>query len=257
MKRKEVQLRVMELQTRLRQASTRRSRVADEETKILLAKVRRLEEEQAILWRRWSSLRWVREGEASSKFFFSLLKAKHAKEEIMCLTTDEGQKIEEETTIMQELHQFYTNLYHQDAVSAEDTQLRKKTLALIDKKVSVQQNEMLIAVSGPLEIMQVVSKLKNDKAPGIDGMTAEFLNELWMMEEKEINEFVLQFWNTDTLSWKKRIGVIKLIPKSGDRQKLKNWRPLTLLNTGYKLGRRIANTILNFLTCKELAERTQ
>ncbi|KAL2644588.1 hypothetical protein R1flu_012175 [Riccia fluitans] len=47
--------------------------------------------------------------------------------------------------------------------------------------------------------------------------------------------FVHKFWKTGTLTWKQQTGVIKLIPKEGDRQRIKNWRPLTLLNTGYKL----------------------
>ncbi|KAL2610597.1 hypothetical protein R1flu_029170 [Riccia fluitans] len=85
------------------------------------------------------------------------------------------------------------------------------------------------------------------------------------------------------LRWKQRTGVIKLIPKEGDRQKLKNWRPLPLLNTGYQVisnlianglrevigkvmdtqqkgfikGKNIADNILNFLICSEWARKSE
>ena len=32
-----------------------------------------------------------------------------------------------------------------------------------------------------------------------------------------------------------RRGVVSLVPKGGDRLNIKNWRPITLLNTDYKL----------------------
>ncbi|KAL2610563.1 hypothetical protein R1flu_029136 [Riccia fluitans] len=36
--------------------------------------------------------------------------------------------------------------------------------------------------------------------------------------DHDVLDFVLTFWGTQKLSWKQRTGVIKLIPKEGDRQ---------------------------------------
>jgi hypothetical protein len=51
----------------------------------------------------------------------------------------------------------------------------------------------------------------------------------------DIAAMIAKFWETKTMVYKIKEGVIKLIPKKVDKRHLKDWRPLTMLTTTYKL----------------------
>ena len=79
--------------------------------------------------------------------------------------------------------------------------------------------------------------MNNDTSPGSDGFTTEFLKFFW----KDLGQFVLRSLNyayaNGELSITQKQGVIVCLPKPNKpKQYLKNWRPISLLNTIYKLG---------------------
>ena len=95
--------------------------------------------------------------------------------------------------------------------------------------------------------------MKNDKSPGSDCFSSNFY--FYKFFWKDIGHFVLRSLNyyygflTNELSVTQKQGIITCIPK-GDKDKkyLKNWRPITLLNTSYKLASAcIANRLKPFL----------
>lgn len=77
--------------------------------------------------------------------------------------------------------------------------------------------------------------MSNDKAPRPDGLPVEFYksNIEWITEDfiQLYNEAI----NYSTLGLEINRGVIKLIPKYGDKSLIKNWRLITLLNVSYKI----------------------
>ncbi|KAL3688942.1 hypothetical protein R1sor_015251 [Riccia sorocarpa] len=270
------------LQSKLRHVARDRVHLPDDELEGLEREVKQLEKVRAERWRRWSKIRWFKEGDAPSKFFFAHLKAKRAKEEITTTVTDDGQRINNEEEIIQELHGYYSQLYAQPAVDNDTVALRERTLSRIKCNISREQNGKLAAEPLEEEIGKTIKAFKLEKSPGVDGMTTEVLRELWMDSKGDVLDFVHQFWLTGKLCWKQQTCVIKLIPKEGDRQKIKNWRPLTMLNAGYKMiskilanrmmmvmdavvepqqkgfirGRKIIDNALNLLICQEWAEKS-
>ena len=95
------------------------------------------------------------------------------------------------------------------------------------------------------ELTKALKNMKNDKSPGPDGFTAEFLKFFLI----DIGIFVLRSLNyayrTGQLSVTQKQGVITCLPKPNkNRHFLKNWRPISLLNVVYKLASTvIANRI--------------
>ncbi len=86
------------------------------------------------------------------------------------------------------------------------------------------------------ECIACLKKLKNGKTPGIDGLPQDFYKFFW----SELNEYLVNAINyafkNGELSTSQKIGIITLIPKKDkDRLLLKNWRPISLLTTDYKL----------------------
>ena len=95
------------------------------------------------------------------------------------------------------------------------------------------------------ECLEALKKMESDKTPGTDGLPAEFYKVFW----KDISSFLISALNyafdSGCLSVTQRRGVIKLIPKKdAELYFIKNWRPITLLNTDYKIAAKsIANRI--------------
>ena len=86
------------------------------------------------------------------------------------------------------------------------------------------------------EMTAYLKKARNNVAPGSTGFTNEFLKFFWLDLKVFICNAINYSYQTGQLSVTQRLGIITIIPK-GDKDKtlLKNWRPLTLLNSIYKL----------------------
>ena len=81
-----------------------------------------------------------------------------------------------------------------------------------------------------------LKKLANDKSPGSDGLTSDFYKFFW----SDISDLLIDSYNYTfrfkELTQEQKIAIINLIPKKDkDLRFLKNWRPVSLLNTDYKI----------------------
>ena len=75
------------------------------------------------------------------------------------------------------------------------------------------------------------------KSPGTDGLTAEFYLSFWKLLGQElVDSFNYAFEKGEMPIFQKR-GIITLIPKKDkNRTVLDHWRPISLLNTDYKVA---------------------
>ena len=101
------------------------------------------------------------------------------------------------------------------------------------------------------EIDAVYTKLKNNKSPGWDGLTAEFYKTFWGNIRTILHSCYVESISNGIVSPSQRIGILTLIPKPKPPAELvyiKNWRPITLLNIDYKIFTHvIKNRILRSL----------
>ena len=79
--------------------------------------------------------------------------------------------------------------------------------------------------------------MKNNKSPGLDGLSAEFYKLFWNDIKDHFYESLLKSTSIESgmLPYTQRIAVIlvSLIFKKGETDKLKNYRPLSLTNVDY------------------------
>ena len=87
------------------------------------------------------------------------------------------------------------------------------------------------------ECLAALKTMESNKTPVTDGLPAKFLNVFW----KDISSFLIAAlhysFESRRLSISQRRGSIKLIPKKdAELYYIKNWRPITLLNTDYQIA---------------------
>ena len=87
------------------------------------------------------------------------------------------------------------------------------------------------------ELGFVLKKMKNNKSPGIDGISADFLKIFWRKLKFFVANAINSCYCKGVLSTSMRQAIITCIPKGNkDRQLIKNWRPISLLSVIYKLA---------------------
>ncbi len=95
------------------------------------------------------------------------------------------------------------------------------------------------------EILQSLKDLNNEKMPGTDGLPADIYKKNWIDIKDLVTQSILFAIKSGELLIEQKRGVITLLlKKTKDRHFLKNWRPISLLNTDYKI---IAKLLANHM----------
>jgi len=85
------------------------------------------------------------------------------------------------------------------------------------------------------EINNIISKLKGNKAPGPDNITTELIKSGGYILKLRIYNLILKIWKNQQIPGEWTEGIICPNFKKGDRRLCNNYRPITLLNTVYKI----------------------
>ena len=190
-----------------------------------------------------SRTQWVEMGEKNTKYFLNLEKRNYNQKYIKKLICNE-ETITDPFEILNEEKKFYENLY------TSKVKTKGKNIDSFLSKINVPQlsdTEKTVCDS-PLcmaEIASALKELKNDKTPGNDGFTTNFYKFFW----PDIKNLLFATYNysyqMELLTDDQRRSILNLIPKPDkDLRLLKNWRPVSILNTDYKiLTKALANRL--------------
>ena len=88
---------------------------------------------------------------------------------------------------------------------------------------------------GMEEIQQNIKRLKNGKASGEDGITAEMLKNLGPQSLREITQIIQEIWQTEKLPDDWKCALIHPLHKKGDKSDVNNYRGISLLPVTYKI----------------------
>ena len=184
----------------------------------------------ALIRARWHQLT---EGEKPTKYVLNLENRNYVSKHIRELKVN-NKTVTNPKDILDEMKFFYQNLYNKkDTVNIEDTSfanLGNQLPKLNERDKSEIERDICLE-----DLKHTVFKSKNNKSPGPDGFSNEFYKQFW----PRINILLLKLMNfyrlNAILNAAQTTGIITCIPKGGKvRNDLKNWRPLTLLNSIYK-----------------------
>ena len=114
-----------------------------------------------------------------------------------------------------------------------------------NSKLTHQEREELDLPLSVLELDKSIEKCYVKSAPGADGLSNIFLKKYWHLLRDPLHKYALKCFEKVALTTNFRSAVIKLIPKKGQPELLKNWRPISLLSNLYKITSRAINSRLN------------
>ena len=185
-----------------------------------------------------SKAKWVEEGEKNTKYFLNLEKRNYNNTCIKTLINKDNKEITDMTEILEEQKLFYENLYTSKLNKTEEYREMTNSFSVDNPTPILTDGEKNIC-DMPITVKECSNALKslsNNKSPGSDGFTTNFYKFFW----KNIKDIVFESFEysfvTKKLSVYQRMGILNLLPKKDkDLRHLSNWRPVSLLNTDYKI----------------------
>ena len=181
-----------------------------------------------------SKAKYIREGEKNSRYFASLEKRHYTDKSISLLEKSDSTIVLKPDEILNVTKEFYESLYS----SKEDSLLDVNLAEILDGPIlSDQERQSLEGLITLPEALSALKKMDSNKSPGSDGFSSEFYTFFW----SDLGVFLVRSFNHSfligELSSTQKQGIITCLPKEGKSKRfIQNWRPITLLNTSYKIA---------------------
>ncbi len=181
--------------------------------------------------------------EKITPYFLKLAKTPEITETLEALKNTDSSNFENSTEREEHIVSYYKELYK---IPTEPEQFHNKTIeeflgnAALEEEVinSKLSNDEKKSLEIPLSIDELdasINKAKLNSAPGIDGISKRFIKEFWEFLRVPLHGYAMCCFEKGELTSNFRSSKIRLIPKKGDCSKIKNWRPISLLNCFYKI----------------------
>ena len=187
-----------------------------------------------------SRMKHLQESDTSSKYFFNLEKQKGRARTISHFRNDDGRILDSLSDMSCFARNYYADLYKMISVSKE----KQENILSHINKIDASNARCLEDTISIEELELSVRAQNNDKAPGIDGIPAEFYKTFWPLIKYDFLDMINYSISCKCLPLSCRRAIITLLPKAGDLGEIKNWRPVSLLCNDYKI---FTKTIVNRL----------
>ena len=192
--------------------------------------------------------KYVEEGERSTSYFLNLEKKHQLYNHINSLKTHDGKRVKDSKDILSESVIFYKDLYSADHLSEKGinnyiNQFDVPLLSDVEKSLC----EGLVTNN---ECLDVIKQMSSNKSPGYDGLPSDFYKHMWSIVGPIILKSYEEAFINGELSTSHRQSILSLIFKKGDREELKNYRPISLSNYDYKILAFVLSNRLQKVICK-------
>lgn len=182
--------------------------------------------------------------EKVTKYFFETIKQKQTREIISSFFTDTGE-VKGTEGILKHACSFYKELFSKREIDEEKGGI---LLGNINRILTEESRSELEGEITEEEIKRALFSMKGNKTPGGDGLPKEFYVCLWEIIKNDLVEIFREVYKNGKLTTSMKSGIVHLIYKKGERKDIKNWRPVTLLGTDYKiLSKVLANRLKEVL----------
>lgn len=182
-----------------------------------------------------SKQQWIEKGEKNNKYFLGLEKSRQNKKVILKLKDDNGNIVSNQSEILKIERSFYAKLYAEENNKSPDEMVEYISNTNTKHKLTKDESRNCDGYITLEELTSAVNNIKPNKSPGMDGLSANFYKTFW----NELGPMLLKVFNTSydkqKLPFSQRQSILSLLYKKNDPLDLSNYRPISLLNTDYKI----------------------
>ncbi|GKB29529.1 RNA-directed DNA polymerase, eukaryota [Tanacetum coccineum] len=188
-----------------------------------------------------AKIKWSIEGDENSNFFHGILNKKRNQMNIRGITID-GVWKEQPNDVKQEFLSHFQDRF------AKPSERRANIDMRFPKTISEDQSQDLEREVSKQEIKTAVWGCGTDKSPGPDGFSFGFYRHFWPVIEHDVYMAVNHFFIHGEIPPGCNSSFIALIPKVPDANLVKDFRPISLIGSIYKIIAKIlSNRLVNVL----------
>ena len=196
---------------------------------------------EEISWRQKSRMLWIKEGDNNTKFFHKMANSRRRFNHLSFLEVD-GVIYEEESEMATLVVNFYKNLYE------ESKEWRPFMEGLEFDQIDGSERGWLERRFEKEEILLTLNELAGDKAPSPDSFSMAFFHHCWRVVERDVLAVFKEFYHHSKFEKSLNATFIALIPKKNDASNIRDFRPISLVGSLYKiLSKVLANRLKQVL----------
>ncbi|GJW96580.1 RNA-directed DNA polymerase, eukaryota [Tanacetum coccineum] len=184
-----------------------------------------------------AKIKWSIEGDENSSFYHGVLNKKRSQLNIRGILVD-GTWVDNPQRVKNEFLHHFSKRFDKPAANRASLVMNFSKILSCD-----QQVELELEVSKD-EVKRAVWDCGTDKAPGPDGFTFGFYRRFWKVIENDVFDAVNHFFTYGDIPKGCNSSFIALIPKIPDANVVKDFRPISLIGSLYKI---IAKILANRL----------
>ena len=170
--------------------------------------------------------------EKSTQFFFNRIRYRRTKADISAIKGADGLIYEDQTGISEQFTNYYRQLYSK----AEDLDPVEREEFLSELPTVLNSNQQpILSLCSKDFLLKILKGTKNNKTPGPDGLPTEFYKTFFDLTAPILLEVFDEIVGKQALPQSMLESIVVLINKEGNPLDMSNKRPISLLNTDYKL----------------------
>ena len=186
-------------------------------------------------------IQWAKEGDANSKLFHRLLNARKSKNFISKIELDSGEVLTREEDIVREIVCFYEKLYSYDDLvfrnfDGVEWEGITNFLSLWIERPFIEE-----------KVKQTVFECDGSKAPGLDGYSMVVFQSQWDTVKSDIMKVFDEFYSSGIINGITNETYIYLILKKLNSCRVKDFRPISLVSSLYKIIAKVLAKRLQFV----------
>lgn len=186
--------------------------------------------QEEVFWFQKSREQWVKLGDKNTPYFHAQTVIRRKRNKVHGLTLPNGIWTSDEEVLQQEALTYFKNLFCTN-LSLQDVDFPLNNVP----RISDEERSQLLHPVSREEVLQALNTMKPYKAPGPDGFQAIFFKQYWSIVGEDIWRMVNDALVSGTIDLALTKTLIVLIPKVDNPKNFKEFRPISLCNTIYKI----------------------
>lgn len=197
----------------------------------------KLLEQEELYWFQISHETWLK-GDQNTDYFHKCANGRKRRNTIISLEKD-GDIIEGEDNLLKHAFEYYSDLF--GPMPQHDIHL-DSSIWNNSYMLSKSDNRILCQPFSETEIKEALFQMEKNKAPGPDKIPIEVFQKCWNIVKNDVIQLFDDFHNNKVDISRLNYGIITLLPKIKEANKIQQYRPICLWNCLYKLITKVLTT---------------